>query len=394
MVYRHTAAMLILVTLVFLLAACWDKTDLNELALVSMIGVDIDPDTGQKNVYFQIINPLSGTSAKGTPGGEQAPVYTYRVAGSDFGEISTEIYKLLPRKLFLSHVRLLLISKRTALEGILDIVNFLEMLPSSRSSIPMLIVEGQISDVMYTYTPLERLPSDSIDYRLVLLNRDALLAGSNIKINDFVEQMERGNMTVLPMITEMTEAPYSDSGKRSAEIDADRKNFIIEGGAVFRDYRMVGTLNDEQLTWYHLMNGDKGRHVQHFMMNGKKVSVELRLERMRKKVVQQADAPVVWFGLDLELSTTMSNDFVPRTRNEVDQMEERLGQIIVDELISFYESTREKGWDLFRIKDLLRKKAPRLSDPDEAAKNAKVTIDVESRLRRTGSIKQTYEGTR
>jgi len=153
MAYRHVAGLLILLILTSMLTACWDKSEMNELALVSMVGVDSDPDSGIKTVYYQIINPSSGTSARGTTGGEQAPVYTYEISGSSFGEIKSAIYKILPRKLFIAHSKVLLVSLRSAREGVHGIVNFIEMQPNGRSSVPMLIIDGPISRVMKTFTP-------------------------------------------------------------------------------------------------------------------------------------------------------------------------------------------------------------------------------------------------
>ena len=393
MTYRYAAGVFILMMFTALLTACWDKTEMNELALVSMVGVDIDPDSGKKTVYYQIINPLSGTSARGTPGGEQAPVYTYEISGSSFGEIKSTIYKMLPRKLFIAHSKILLVSRRAARQGVRDIVNFIEMQPNGRSSVPMLIIDGPISQVMKTFTPLERVPSDAIDSRLKLLIRNSLLTGKHIKVNDVIERMEKSDTIVLPMIAATSENPSSNSGETAADIDANQNNFIIGGGAVFRDYRMVGKLNDAQLVWYHLLNGDRGRHVRRFQVEGKQVSVELRLVRMKRDVYRQSDQPVVRIRLDLELSTTWANEFVPRSRAEVERLEGNLNRIIEDESLAFYQMTRERGWDLLRIRDLLRKQTPNHPYIDQAAKNAKVTIEVATRLLRTGSMNQPYEGT-
>jgi len=394
MAYRYAAGLFILMMLITLLAACWDKTEMNELALVSMVGMDIDPESGKKTVYYQIINPLSGTSDRGTPGGEQAPVFTYEFSGSSFGEIKTTIYKTLPRKLFVAHSKILLVSQRAARQGIREIVNFIEMQPNGRSSVPMLIVDGSISRVMKTFTPLERVPSDSIDSRLRLLVHHSLLAGKHIEVNDVIERMEKSDTIVLPIISEMTEPPPLNSGERSAEIDANQNNLIITGGAVFRDYRMVGKLNDAQLVWYHLLDGDRGRHVRRFQVDGKPLTVELRLVRMKRDVSRKSGPPAVRIQMDLELSTALATEFVPPSRTEVEKLERRLNQIIEDELLGFYQMSRERDWDLLNIGNLLRKQTPNLPDIDQAAKNAKVTIEVVTRLLRTGSMIQPYEGAR
>lgn len=173
------------------LIACWDKTELNELALVSMIGVDSDPESGRKTIYYQIINPLSGTSAKGTPGGNEATIYTYEVRGRSYGEINSTIYKILPRKLFVAHYKVLIVSQRAARQGIRDIVNFIEMQPNGRSSVPLLVADGPISQIMRTFTPLERIPSDAVDSKLKFLARDSLIVGKHIKVRDVIERMQK-----------------------------------------------------------------------------------------------------------------------------------------------------------------------------------------------------------
>jgi spore germination protein KC len=369
-----------------LLAACWDKTELDELALVGMIGADIDPQSGNHMVYFQIINPLSGTTATGGTEGSQAPVYTYTVSGKSPGEIKSSIYKLLPRRMFVAHTRVMLISRRTAEDGIREIVNFQESLPDARSSIPLLVVDGSLAQVMKTFTPLERAPSDAIDYRLRLLGRQSLYVGGPFDVRDVVERMERSDMIVVPMIRVPKEGTASDSGERATNIDADQQNFIIEGGAVFREYRMVGELADDELVWYHLLNGRRGRQAQQFEMEGEPVTIEMRPVRIRRDVVPKAGRPLVRIKLDLELSTAWASGYVPASLQEMERLERTLNRVIEDKALAFCQSTRERGWDLIGLRELLRRRAPDRSDPAEAARDAEVTVEVSARLKRIGGI--------
>jgi len=157
---------------------------------------------------------------------------------------------------------------------------------------------------------------------------------------------------------------------------------------------MVGKLNDAQLVWYHLLDGDRGRHVRRFQVDGKPLTVELRLVRVKRDVSRKSGPPAVRIQMDLELSTALATEFVPPSRTEVEKLEKRLNQIIEDELLDFYQMSRERDWDLLNIGNLLRKQTPNLPDIDQAAKNAKVTIEVVTRLLRTGGMIQPYEGAR
>ncbi|MCP1312424.1 hypothetical protein [Paenibacillus tyrfis] len=38
---------------------CWDAVEVSQLAIGNMIGEDIDPETGNEIVYWQIINPAA-----------------------------------------------------------------------------------------------------------------------------------------------------------------------------------------------------------------------------------------------------------------------------------------------------------------------------------------------
>lgn len=393
MACRYATCLSAVMIVAVLLTACWDKTETNELALVSTVGVDSDPDSGESTVYYQIINPLSATSSKGMAGGEQAPVYTYEIKGSSFGEIKSAIYQILPRKLFVAHYKVFLVSRRTARQGIRDLVNYIEIQSNGRASVPMLIVDGSMPEVMQTVTPLERVPSDSIDSRLDLLIRNSLLAGKDIRIKDVIERSEKSEIIVLPLIARMSETLSANSMETAAEVEANPHNFIVAGGAVFRNYRMVGELDDAELIWYHLLDGQRGRQVRQFQVEGKNVSVEFNLNRLRREVVWTSDQPLVKIRMDLDLSTIYASEFVPKSRNDVKKFEHRINQIIADECLAFYQRSREQGWDLLGIRDVLRRQKPNHPDIGSAAKNAKLTIQVHTRLKRIGSMNQPYEGT-
>ena len=304
MARRSAARLLMAMTFSVLVSGCWDRVEMDQLALVSAVGVDRDPESGESAVYYQVINPLSGASSM-MPGGEQSPVYTYEIRGSTFGEVKSSIYRILPRKLFVAHYKVILVSRRTAEQGIRDIVNFIEMQPNGRSSVPILIVDGSFSRFMHTVTPLEQVPSDSIDSRLDFLSQDSLLAGKDNRIKDVIERTEKSEMIVLPLISRISRNLSSNSAEVSADVSANPNNFIIEGGAVFRNYRMAGRLDDKDLIWYHLLNGQRGRHVRRFEVEGNQVSVEFSLDRIRREVVWTNDQPVVRIRMDLALSTVL-----------------------------------------------------------------------------------------
>jgi len=373
----------------FFLTACWDKIEMNELALVSMVGMDSDPDTGQKTIYYQVVNPASSVSAKGSPGGDQAPVYTYEISGPSFGEIRSLAYEVLPRKLFVAHYKAIVVSQRAAEQGMRDIINFIEMQPNGRASVPMLVADGPLSPVMRTFTPLERVPADDVESRLKLLTRESLMVGKHIRLKDVDERMQQSRAVVLPIIRERLGNKPQDSGARASEINASIGNLQIEEGAVIQNYRMVGRLNDTDLIWYHLLVGDKGKQAKQFQVNGKRLTLEMEQVRFNRSATCRNNRPLVSIRMDLEISSRLASDYVPQSWNETAQLQKQVSQTITQELEDFYEKTKKKGWDLLEIRETVRSHLPR-SGPNFLAggdwNDVDVSIGVNVQFRRIGSI--------
>jgi len=379
------------VCLSIVLTSCWDKLEMDELALVSLIGIDIDPEREITTVYYQVINPLSSATTQGTPGPDEAPVFTYQAIGKSFGEARMNIYKSLSRQLFVAHHQAIIVSKRAAKAGLRDLVNFVEMLPNSRTSTPLLVADAPLVQVMYSFTPLERLPSDAVDARLDLLRKNTLFVGKQIELKHFIERMERKTMTVHPMISQ-TGTASGNISDTSSNIDARQTNIFFNQGAVFRDYRMVGSLTAQQMVWYYLLEGEKGRHTFRMPIGGKPVTILFKSVRIKKKVERSPEKPVVKIFLDLELNSVFSEEHVPQTLVQARRFEDAVDRGIRKELHSFYEMTKKRNWDLLRIGDLLLKHG--LATPeniDTAAKEAKVEFYVHAKLGQTGGMKQIYQ---
>jgi len=372
------------------LAGCWDKAEMNELAIVSMVGADSDPETGMKTVYYQMINPLSGISVQGAPSGDQAPVYTYEASGRSFGEIHTTIYKLLPRKLFVSHYRTLIVSERMAEEGLLDAVNMIEIQSNGRTSIPMLIAGDSLAQLMKTFTPLESVPADSVSSGLNMLGRNSLLVDRKTRVNNLIERMERSEAIVMPIVKLISADSMTKSSDRISQIDANRSNLTSDGGAVIVNYRMVGKLDDEELVWYNLANGGRGRHIKQFQVNGKSVTLEMRLKRMKRSTEWREDRPVVTLDLEIEFLTNFATENMPKTYEEMKRLENGLAQIVEDEITSFYNKTKAKGWDLLRIRQAAEQNRKVRRHGADALKSAELKVNVKSRIAHTANLSQPY----
>ena len=365
---RRPSACLALALAAVLLAGCWDKAELNELAIVTMIGLDEDPETGQKTVYYQIVNPLTSVTTSSTTGGDQAPVYTYKVSGKSLGEIRKTAYKMLPRKLFIAYYRAVVVSERTARHGLRDMVNIIQIQPTGRASVPVLIAGESMEKVMSTLTPLEMYPGESVSLRLNLLRKQSMLVGKRIAVRDVTERMERSECVVLPILETVGEAPSPEFSRMTGTVDAGVSNLRITGGAVIRDYKMTARLNDDQLVDYFLLLGNKGWFTKQFMVEGRPVTMNAKLGRYSRKL---GETPQIKLHLDLAFHFAI--EYMPQSEAELARVEREIANQIRDELQEFCRKAKELGVTL-----------PKIQNPED------VRVEVNAHLEHTSKLTEPF----
>ncbi|MEK4342507.1 Ger(x)C family spore germination protein [Brevibacillus sp. FSL L8-0710] len=108
-----TMACLFLLLLV-VLTGCWNRRELNELAIAVAMGVD--KKDNDYLVSIQIVNP--GAVAAQRAGTDTAPVITYSTQGTSIFEALRRTTTKSPRKIYLSHMQVIVLGKEVAEEGI------------------------------------------------------------------------------------------------------------------------------------------------------------------------------------------------------------------------------------------------------------------------------------
>ncbi|MFD2879851.1 hypothetical protein ACFTAO_33940 [Paenibacillus rhizoplanae] len=113
-IFFMTALCLLLIT------GCWNRRELNDLALV--VAMSIDKSDDQYMVTLQVVDAGEVSSKIGTSG--RTPVITYSEKGKHVFEAIRKMTTGTPRKLYFSHLQMLVISEDIAKEGISKSLEF------------------------------------------------------------------------------------------------------------------------------------------------------------------------------------------------------------------------------------------------------------------------------
>jgi spore germination protein KC len=224
---------LIVSLLSFLLAGCWDRIEVNDLALVMASG--LDQATGRNiRLTSQIAIPSQGGQSASSSS-SQLPFLVVSSVGTDAINAKQKIQEKLSRRLYIPHRRVLIIGEKLARQGIQPLLDELTRARYSRIDTFILIAKGTTANALlkipYQY---EGIPMEAV--REIERSK----TGPVITIKDLVNTIASGTMSPLIPAIEKVSQP---NGKAT---------FRISGAAVFQHDRLAGWLDAKEtrgITW-------------------------------------------------------------------------------------------------------------------------------------------------
>lgn len=164
------------------LSGCWNSRELNELAIVSGIGLDsLDGKQGYR-VTFQIINPSSSAQTTGSASNQPPIIVVSATDRTIFGALR-KASRRATRQLFFAHTQLVLIGESLAEKGITSVFDIFERSHELRLNSAVLVSKGtDAASVLKLLTTLESMPSMGL---LKKMQNTSRVWGENRKVTVF-----------------------------------------------------------------------------------------------------------------------------------------------------------------------------------------------------------------
>ncbi|WP_051290057.1 Ger(x)C family spore germination protein [Paenibacillus massiliensis] len=225
-----------------LLTGCWNKRELNELAIVAGLGIDKIDD--QYSVTIQVINPSAVAGSK--TGGSLAPVATYTIKGKSLFEVFRRVTLVSPRRLYASHLRVVVIGEEAARAGIGHMLDYLSRNYLFRTDFYILVSkQTQAANIMRTLTILEKIPSNKLYASLEATSR-AWGATAKVTLDELINEIGTvGKDPVLGIIRIVGDKEMAGLQENTQKIQG---NVLLQydGMAVFHNDKLIGWLNEEE----------------------------------------------------------------------------------------------------------------------------------------------------
>lgn len=389
---------LLLICLLLLLTAtgCWSRKELNELAIVLAMGID---KAGEElRVSIQVVEPEQVSSQKGG-GGARSAITTYNIVAPTITEALRKITIEMPRKPFLAHLRVLVISEDLAKEGINKILDGISRDNQFRTDFYIIVTKGSSAiDVLSINTELEKLPANTLHDALRTSEAEWAPTKSvtlDKLINNLIATGKQPVITGIKLVGEV------DIGKTRENVDQVKADsyLIYEELAIFRNDKLIGWFDVAESKGYNYIMGNLKRTAGRLACPSGKGTVVAEIRRIKTKtnvsfkhkkphvaVHVRGEANIAEVDCDINLNDPQS----------IHKIEHRMNEVI-EKLMKLSVTSAQKKYnaDVFGFGQAINRAdkdawKALYDDWNEQFAKLPVTVNSEVKIRNLGTLHNSY----
>lgn len=414
--FRRVVSLLLILPLFLSLSGCWSYKELNNYSFVVATGIDKGSAPGRFKVIEQIAVPSNmkaGSSKGGGSGGNEA-YWNVENEGETVFATVRDITRKVQRKPFFGHNKVLVIGRDIAKEGIFKYLDFFARDTEPRISTLMVVAKDTATDILTQKPHLEKLTSEKIDK--LLENHIYNSTFQHVQMLGFIEDMLSENKAAVVPIIDNIEMSVSEeesggdnsgkggksegkSGSQNPEggqssSTGNNKVLVIDGCAIFKDYKMVGQIDNIQSRAYSFAtnNAMGGIIVIDSPEGGEKLDIEFNKVKGNIKPVIKGDKA------SIEIKVRMIAGIADQqskknygTPEKLKKVTEKLSETVKKEILDSVMKSKEMSADYFGFGNAIYRKNPKLwkklkKNWDEELKKLDVQVKVEAKIGGTSSI--------
>ncbi|MEI7025332.1 Ger(x)C family spore germination protein [Paenibacillus sp. y28] len=394
---RRVKQLLLLLLVLLSAAGCWNRREAEKVEYVLAVGIDLNE---QGQTVISVLTPVL-EALKPQTGIKQEQSKTLSVSGSTTFEAIRNYLDITGKKLFWSHMQVLLIGEKAARADVLPMINFFSSDPELRGTATVAVVKGRALDILESNPDITSNPSDYLND--LLKNADLNAKSPKINYTTFSRLLTdpTGGQAFAPLVSVMDQnqyvrqivgtAPYQGGDTKQSVL------FVTGGMAVFQGGKMAGILNNAETRGFlwakHMLKS--AIVVVPCRDEQCSVSLELSGETGGKIKTRYSDGRVkaeIYVNVEFNIGENTGKQFAV-DESIIQYLEEQFNQVVQQEItLAFDKAVRKYHSDVFGFGNRLEDWNPALwktlKDDWEARllPEAELEIHVEAKLRRTSRL--------
>lgn len=378
---------------VFFLTGCWNRRELNELALA--VAMSIDKVDDQYEITVQVVDPGEVASNQGGTG--RTPVTTYSETADHLFEAVRKITTISPRKIYFSHLQRFVISEEIAQEGIKNTLDFLTRDAEFRKDFYIVVSKDiEARDILQNLTSIEKIPASKLRSSLETSEKSWAPTVA-IQMDELISSMTSDGKE--PVLTGITIIGDKEKGelKDNVEKISSYSHLKYTSIAVFNEDKLVGWLNEKESKGYNYIAKnvkstvgsvacpDKGELVLEIFNSKAKVKGKVVKGKPQININITIDANIGEVTCHLDLTK-------PET---ITKIEKNAGKVNKDIIETSIKKAKELKVDIFGFGEVIHRSDPKQwkllkNDWNEQFVNIPVHVKSEFKIRRTGTVNQSF----
>ncbi|PWK16388.1 Ger(x)C family spore germination protein [Tumebacillus permanentifrigoris] len=373
---------LVLLGMTITSSGCWDRTEINDIAIVVSSAFDLEPD-GRIRITCQMALPGQMGGSNGGGGGTSGPrsFYVDTEVGRTVREANSKQQARLSRQLFFGHRRVLVIGEELAKQGMRDVFDVIARVPENRLTSNIVIAKGKGYDLLTAQPNFERFSAETMRE---ILQSDVLI---QVNLKDVAQELsQKGTDPLLPFMAPVETVKGNEHNK---EIE-------FKGYAQFHDDKLVGVITKDAAKGVHWVRQKFQPYVTTLDTKpfGK---LSINLYKGKSKIKPSFEQDHLHFDIEVQALCTIlevfgEHDF-GRTEN-VQQLEGEIDNNIRDGILAAIQTMKERQSDSGALGLVIARRYPRLWK-EKYSKNwyaelekATFSISINSEVSRVGLVSE------
>jgi len=372
---------LLIVLLTLFLTACWDYRELNEYAIVT--GMAIDEVDNKYEVSLLLSNGKKQEDNK-------TQIKIYSGSGKTISEAIKNISLTMPKKIYLNHLAIIIVSDKIAKKGVTPILDYLLREPQSYQNFNIVFSkDAKAKDILSIINPLSDYPSQNIN-EIIKINEKEQGRITNSSFNKLIATiLLKGKH---PIVNSIIILGNKSNGVKKEEVENSITSAYtkLDTIGIFKNDKLIDwSTVDESIGINLLLNDVKNIYLEipcqnnYITITTDKIKSKKTIQKNKIKTVINIRGNINEVGCNIDINDS----------NEINKIEKETKKILYNYIEKAIIKAKNLETDIFGFGNLIYKKYPKffesINNWDSYFKELDIEVELNFKINKTNALKQT-----
>lgn len=369
----------IIIAMVLSMTGCWNRRELNTIAIVMGVGIDKGKKAEEIEMTTQIVDTSSMKSgSKDGESGDSSAYLNLTAKGTNVIEIFRGYTHEISRKLYLAHNQMIVFGNDYAKDGVHDCLDFFMRDHEARLTVNIFVAKGDAKDIFKAKPELAKIPIADIARRLDI--QSATSETASLSVMDLMSHLSSKTYSAVAPLVEIQQ-------------NGDKKIAVVSGGAVFKKDKVVGELDKKETRGFLWVDDKVKSGIVRVDLKGEHADIEIIKSKSKVSAKINKDG-TIQVKIKVDKTGSISNQTGPEnfaTPENIKLLENEEEKVIKKEIEGTIQKAQELDADIFGFGEMIHKNHSKEwkkleGDWDNIFKNINIDIEVKSTISSAGRL--------